>query len=110
MKAESFAFYTMMCSILLIPIAVYMTDFSLNINWGIEGLYAAIIIQALNAVGYLFFAYTIRYGKAIIVVPMMSLAPVITVLLSLIIYAVIPHPAIIAGMVIAFIAIYLMAE
>jgi drug/metabolite transporter (DMT)-like permease len=110
MKAESFAFYTMICSILLIPIALYMTDFSLDINWGIKGLYAAILIQALNAVGYLFFAYTIRYGKAIIVVPMMSLAPVVTVLLSLIIYAVIPHPVIIAGMVIAFVAIYLMAE
>ena len=110
MQAESFAFYTMVCSILLIPIAVLMTDFSLTINWGIKGLYAAIFIQALNAVGYLFFAYTIRYGKAIIVVPMMSLAPVVTVLLSLLIYVVIPHPVIIAGMVLAFIAIYLMAE
>ena len=110
MKAESFAFYTMISSIVLIPIAIYMTDFSLNINWGIKGLYAAILIQALNAVGYLFFAYTIRYGKAIIVVPMMSLAPVVTVLLSLIIYAVIPHPVIITGMILAFIAIYLMAE
>ena len=64
----------------------------------------------MNAVGYLFFAYTIRYGKAIIVVPMMSLAPVVTVLLSLFLYAVIPHPVTMAGMVIAFVAIYLMAE
>ncbi len=110
MKAESFAFYTMISSILLIPIAIYMTDFSLSINWGIEGLYAAILIQALNAVGYLFFAYTIRYGKAIIVVPMMSLAPVVTVILSLIIYAVTPIPVTVAGLVVAFIAIYLMAE
>ncbi len=110
MKAESFAFYTMVCSILLVPIAMMMTDFSQPINWGIEGVYAAILIQALNAVGYLFFAYTIRYGKAIIVVPMMSLAPVVTVILSMIIYAVIPHPIIIVGMVVAFVAIYLMAD
>jgi drug/metabolite transporter (DMT)-like permease len=61
-------------------------------------------------VGYLFFAYSIRYGKAIIVVPMMSLAPVVTVILSLIIYSVIPHPVIVAGMFIAFISIYLLAE
>jgi len=110
MQAESFAFYTMISSILLIPLALSMTDFSAPVNWGFNGFYAAILIQALNAVGYLFFAYTIRYGKAIIVVPMMSLAPVVTVLLSLIIYAVIPHTVIIIGMMLAFIAIYLMAE
>jgi drug/metabolite transporter (DMT)-like permease len=110
MKAESFPFYTMCSAILLIPIAVLMTDFSLNINWGFKGLYSAGLIQMLNAVGFLFFAYAIRYGKAIIVVPMMSLAPVVTVILSLILYAVIPHPVIIIGMVFAFVAIYLMAE
>lgn len=110
MHAESFAFYTMSSAILLIPIALFMTDYSQNINWGFSGVYSAIIIQSLNAVGFLFFAYSIRYGKAIIVVPMMALAPVVTVILSLILYAVIPHPIIIGGMILAFIAIYLMAE
>lgn len=71
---------------------------------------AALLIQLLNAVGFLFFAYALRYGKAIIAVPMMSLAPVITVILSLILYAVIPHAVTIAGMAIAFVAIYLLAE
>ncbi len=110
MKAESITFYTMSSAILLIPIALIMTDFSLNINWGFRGVYSAGLIQSLNAIGFLFFAYAIRYGKAIIVVPMMSLAPVVTVILSLILYAVIPHPIIITGMVLAFIAIYLLAE
>lgn len=110
MKAESIAFYTMLSAIVLIPIAVLMTDFSQNINWGFSGVYSAGLIQSLNAVGFLFFAYAIRYGKAIIVVPMMSLAPVVTVILSLILYAVIPHPIIITGMVFAFISIYLLAE
>ncbi len=110
MQAESFVFYTTISSILLIPIALYMTDFSQEINWEFKGVYAAVLIQFLNSIGYLFFAYTMRYGKAIIVVPMLSLAPVVTVILSLIIYAVIPHPIIIAGMILAFIAIYLMAE
>jgi hypothetical protein len=41
---------------------------------------------------------------------MMSLAPVVTVILSLILYAVIPHPIIMGGMVVAFISIYLLAE
>jgi len=110
MQAESFVFYTMVSAIMLIPVAILITDFSQEINWGIKGVYAAGLIQLLNAVGYLFFAYTLRYGKAIIVVPMLALAPVVTVILSLIIYALIPHPVIIAGMVLAFVAIYLMAE
>ncbi len=110
MQAESFVLYTMVSAVLLIPVAVYMTDFSLPINWGLKGFYTAALVQLLNAAGYLFFAYTMRYGKAIIVVPMLALAPVVTVILSLIIYAVIPHPVIMAGMVLAFLAIYLMAE
>jgi len=110
MKAESFAFYTMLCSVLLVPFALIMTDFTQTINWGLKGANSAVLIQSLNAIGYLFFAYSIRYGKAIIVVPMMSLAPVVTVILSLIIYSVIPHPVIIVGMVFAFVAIYLLAE
>jgi drug/metabolite transporter (DMT)-like permease len=110
MQAESVTFYTMSSAVLLIPIAILMTDFSLNINLGFSGVYSATLIQALNAIGFLFFAYAIRYGKAIIVVPMMSLAPVVTVIISLIIYAVIPHPVIIIGMIAAFISIYLMAE
>lgn len=109
MKAESITFYTMASSIIVLPIALLMTDFSQNINWGFSGVYAAALIQSLNAVGFLFFAYAIRYGKAIIVVPMMALAPVVTVILSLILYAVIPPAIIFAGMVVACIAIYLLA-
>lgn len=110
MQAESVTFYTMLSAVLLIPVAILMTDFSLNINLGFSGVYSASLIQALNAIGFLFFAYAIRYGKAIIVVPMMSLAPVVTVIISLIIYTVVPHPVIIIGMIAAFISIYLMAD
>ena len=110
MQAESFVFYTMVSSLILIPVALVMTDFSEEIHWGFTGVYSAVIIQSLNAVGYLFFAYTIRHGKAIIVVPMLSLAPVVTVILLLILYMIMPHPVIIVGMVLAFIAIFLMAE
>ena len=110
MNSESITFYTMASSIALTPIAFIMTNFSEYINWGMSGSFAAIIIQSLNAVGFLFFAYALKYGKAIIVVPMMSLAPVITVILSLILYSVMPHTIVMSGMIVAFIAIYLMAE
>ena len=109
-KPESFTVYTMISAIVLIPFAILMTDVSQPINWGFHGLVAAAFIQSFNAVGYLFFAYSIRYGKAIIVVPLMSLAPVVTVILSLIIYSVIPHPVIITGMILAFISIYILSR
>jgi drug/metabolite transporter (DMT)-like permease len=110
MKAESIFFYMTATSILLIPVALYMTDFSQPINWGFKGPYLSALIQVLNAVGALCLVYAVRYGKAIIVVPMTSLAPVLTILISLCIYQVIPHSLIISGMLFASIAIYLMAE
>ena len=110
MKAESVFFYMMATGVILIPIALLMTDFSQEINWGFKGPYLAAMIQILNAVGALMFVYAVRYGKTIIVVPMTALAPVITIILSLIIYSVIPHPIILGGMVSAVVAIYLMAD
>lgn len=110
MKAESIFFYMMLSSVLLIPIALLMTDFSKDINWGFDGPYLAAIVQVLNAIGALTLVYAIRYGKAIIVVPMTALAPVITIVISLVIYAVFPHTIVILGMVFATTAIYLMAE
>ena len=110
MKAESIFFYMMVTGILLVPLALFMTDFSLTINWGFKGPYLAAMIQVLNAIGALCLVYAFRYGKAIIVSPMTNaLAPVITVVISLAIYRVIPHWIIIAGMVFAVIAAFLMA-
>jgi drug/metabolite transporter (DMT)-like permease len=109
MKAESIFFYMMITSILLIPVALYMTDFSQPVNWGFKGPYLAGMIQILNAFGALCLVYAFRYGKAIIIAPMTTaLSPVITVIISLVIYAVIPHLYIITGMLLAIIAALLM--
>ncbi|HEX8984640.1 MAG TPA: DMT family transporter [Bryobacteraceae bacterium] len=110
MRAESIYFYMAVTALALIPFATWMTDFSRPINWGFRGPYLAALIQSLNAIGALTLVYAVRYGKAIIVVPMTSLAPVLTTIISLIIYGVMPHPVIIAGMVLATLAIYLLAE
>jgi drug/metabolite transporter (DMT)-like permease len=110
MKAESIFFYMMATGLALAPIALWMTDFSKPINWGFKGPYLSALIQVLNAIGALCLVYAVRYGKAIIVVPMTALAPVLTVIISLALYRVIPHPVILGGMVFATIAIYLMAE
>lgn len=108
-KAESIFFYMMATAIILIPVALYMTDFSQPINWGFKGPYLAALIQTLNSVGALMLVFAFRYGKAIIVSPMTNaLAPVITIILSLSIYSVFPHPIIITGMILAIIATLLM--
>jgi uncharacterized membrane protein len=109
MRAESIFFYMMITAVLLDPVALWMTDLSQDINLGFRGPWLTAMIQVLNAIGALMLVYAIRYGKVIIVSPMTNaLAPVITVILSLILYAVIPHAIIITGMVIAITSIYLL--
>lgn len=111
MKAESIFFYMMLAGIILAPFAYLMTDMSQEINWGFKGPYLAAMIQVLNAIGALMLVYAIRYGKVIIVAPLTNaVAPIITIILSLIIYAVIPNPVIIAGIVLAMIAAYLIDD
>ncbi|MBE8723263.1 DMT family transporter [Sphingobacterium pedocola] len=110
MSSENIFFYMTLTGLMLIPIAVGMTDFKQPINWGLSGPYLAAGIQILNAIGALTLVYALRYGKAIIVVPAVALAPVITIVISLIWYATLPHWIILCGLVLAVIVIYILAE
>jgi drug/metabolite transporter (DMT)-like permease len=111
MKAESIFFYMMISGLLVVPFAYWMTDMSVAINWGFKGPYLAAMVSVLNSIGALTLVYAIRYGKVIIVAPLTNaVAPIVTVILSLLIYSVIPNPVIVAGIVIALIAVYFMAE
>ncbi len=110
MKAESIFFYMMVTGLSLIPIAVLMTDFSKPINLEMKGPYLAFLIHLLNSVGALTLVYAIRYGKSIIVVPLTGLSPIITVILSLIMYAIIPGSILAIGVFLAMIAIFLLSE
>ena len=110
MKAESIFFYMMVTGLLLIPFALWMTDFNQEINWTFSGPWLTAMIQILNAIGALCLVFAFRYGKAMIVSPLTNAgAPVITIVISLIIYMVVPHPIIITGMIFALIATFLMA-
>ncbi len=110
MSAESIFFYMALTGLLLSPFAIWMTDFSESINWGFKGPYLAAMIQILNAVGALCLVYAYRYGKAIVVSPLTNaVAPVITIIISLIIYATVPNVVTFAGMVLAIIATFLLA-
>ena len=110
MKAESIFFYMMLTGLLLIPAALAMTDFRAPIHWGFKGPFLAAIIQVLNSIGALCLVYAFRFGKAIIVSPLTNaVAPVITVMISLVLYSVIPHPMVATGIGLALAAVFLMA-
>ena len=96
-------------AILLCPIALFMTDFSAPINWGLSGLYLSGSLQLLNSLGACSFTRSVG-GKAIIVVPMINgLFPMVTIILSLFIYHRIPTTYNFVGLFLAVVAIFLMA-
>jgi drug/metabolite transporter (DMT)-like permease len=110
MKAESIFFYMMITAIALIPVAIAMTDFSKPVNLGFKGPYLAALVHVLNAIGALTLVYALRYGKALIVVPMTGLSPLITVIISLMLYAVVPGPILSTGLVLAIVGVFLLSE
>lgn len=110
MKAETIFMYMCISALLLAPVAIWMTDFSRPINWGFKGPYLAAIIHILNSIGALTLVYALRYGRAIVVVPLTGLSPVITIVLSLIIYAVMPGTVLLIGLLLAAVAIVLLSE
>jgi len=110
MSSEGLFFYLMLTAVLLAPFAVRMTDFSRPINYGWSGPGLAAAVQVLNAVGALAMVYAFRYGKVIIVSPMINaLAPCLTIVLSLLLYRVLPNRVVATGMALAAVAFYLMA-
>lgn len=111
MAAEAIFFYMMLAGLLLVPAALSMTDFGRPINWGPSGPWAAAAIQVLNSIGALTIVYAFRYGKAIVVAPIVNaLPPAITILLSLAIHQRLPHEVQAVGIVIALVSVVLLAE
>jgi hypothetical protein len=110
MRAEGIFFYMAITAIVLIPVALAMTDWTKPINRGWSGPGLAALIQVLNSIGALCMVYAFRYGKVIIVSPMINaLAPVLTVVISLGIYRVVPHRIVMVGMALAAVAFFLLA-
>ncbi len=112
MKAESIFFYMTITGLILTPVAYFMTkDDALQklvFSWKEVGYTAA--IQILNAIGALTIVYAFRYGKAIIVSPLTNaVAPVITVIISLILYKTMPHAIILIGMVLSVMSMFILA-
>src|SRR3569833_1355419 len=66
MDAENIFLYMTVTGLLLVPIAVWMTDFSTPIEYGWQGPGLAAITLILNAVGALTLVYAFRYGRALV--------------------------------------------
>ena len=110
MQAESIFFYMMLTGLAIIPIALMMTDFSQEINYGVDGPWLAAGIQILNSIGALFLVYAFRYGKAMVVSPLANAgAPLITAVIAMIILGFVPENYKIIGIILAVIAAVLLA-
>jgi drug/metabolite transporter (DMT)-like permease len=110
MSAEGIFVYMTVTGLTLIPVALYMTDFSTPINYGLSGPGLAAITQILNAVGALTIVYAFRYGKAIVVSPLTNAgAPLITALIALALLHIMPQGLKLAGMAFACVAAALLA-
>ena len=110
MSAEGIFFYMTLMGLVLVPVALWMTDFSRAINYGPGGPWLAAATQILNSVGALTLVYAFRYGKAIVVSPLTNAgAPLITALLALALLGIVPQPLKIAGIALAFVAAALLA-
>jgi drug/metabolite transporter (DMT)-like permease len=110
MNAESIFLYMTLTGLLLIPIALWMTDFSVPIEYGWRGPGLAAITQILNAVGALTLVYAFRYGRALVVAPLANAgAPLITAVVSMLILSVMPNGVTLAGVALACIAALLLA-
>ena len=106
MSAESIFFYMALTGLMLVPVALRMAGpQSGRIGAGLW--IGGFLTQLLNAVGALTLVYAYRYGKAIIISPMQGLAPLITMVLSLVIFAVVPGPMLTVGLVLAVVALVL---
>ncbi len=108
MSAEELFVYMTLTGLALSPVALVMGP-GIHAGSG-AGFGITYVIQSLNAVGCLLFVYAVRYGKAIVVVPMVNgMFPLVTIVVSLLIYRQIPSKSNLAGMVLALVAVLFMA-
>ena len=110
MDAENIFLYMTITALLLIPVALWMTDFSSPINYGWQGPGLAASTQILNAVGALTLVYAFRYGRALVVAPLANAgAPMITAIVSMIVLSVMPNTITLIAVAMAFLAAALLA-
>jgi drug/metabolite transporter (DMT)-like permease len=110
MDAENIFLYMTLTGLSLIPVALWMTDFSIPIEYGWQGSGLAALTQILNAVGALTLVYAFRYGRALVVAPLANAgAPMITAVVSMIVLNVMPNTITLVAIMLALLAAALFA-
>lgn len=110
MDAESIFFYMTVSGLLFIPVALYMTDFTQPVNYGLQGPWLAAATQVLNAIGALTLVYAFRHGKALVVSPLVNAgAPLLTTIISVALAATLPNGYKLAGIGLSLAAALLLA-
>ena len=110
MSAEIIFLYMTVTGLLLMPVALWMTDFTQPINYGLSGPWLAGITQILNSIGALTLVFAFRYGRAIVVAPLANAgAPLITAIIALALLGLVPQPLKLTGLVLALVAAVLLA-
>ena len=109
--AESVFVYMAISGLVLIPVALLMTDFSQPVNMSFNGPYFTFLVQILNAIGAYALVYANRYGKAMVIAPLAdACAPVISCIISLVLYAHFPSVPQIIGIVAAISCVLLLSK
>ncbi len=110
MDAENIFLYMTLTSLVLIPVALWMTDFGAPIEYGWKGPGLAAITQILNAVGALTLVYAFRYGRALVVAPLANAgAPMVTAIVSMIVLGTMPNAITVIAIALACLAAALLA-
>jgi len=110
MDAENIFLYMTLTGLALIPVALWMTDFGVPIEYGWQGPGLAAITQILNAVGALTLVYAFRYGRALVVAPLANAgAPMITAIVSMMVLGATPNAVTVIAIALAFLAAALLA-
>jgi len=78
-------------------------------NWGLMGLWLTALIQFPNALGALLSIRAYRQGKVILVGPIIGLYPLVTIVLSVVLYHRLPDVRFVIGMFLSLCAIALIA-
>jgi len=110
MDAENIFLYMTLTGLALIPVALWMTNFSIPIDYGWQGPGLAAMTQILNAVGALTLVYAFRYGRALVVAPLANAgAPMMTAIISMIVLDAVPNTVTVIAIALAFLAAVLLA-
>ena len=109
--AESVFVYMAISGVVLIPVALLMTDWSQPVNMGWNGPWMTFCVQILNAIGAYTLVYANRYGKAMVVAPLAdACAPVISCAISLVLYQTLPSMLQVVGIVAAISCVFIFSK